>query len=378
MSLDPALNALLLTARHVPTVLLPGPTLPTPAIRAALADSNPLAVTNPAYGDLYHAASRVLAELAGTRAPAVLLAGPSALGHWAALRSLVTADQSVAVLGSGPVADDLADVAELIAGRVLRIPVAADGPIDVDAVAREVAGANPDAVALVHVEPTTGSLMPVAALVTALRVVSEALIVVDVRATVGGLPLDLDAWGVDVAVLAADYCLSVPIDVAVLTLSERAWAAAAIARYRGYEALGRWQGGLDNAAAPFAPASGALAALVTSARAFLDEGAALVAERHADLSRYVRDRARRLGLDPYPTDGLRAAPTLTAIRVPEGVLWSELDAALQERGVMLASGDTESGAPLVIIGHMGNQAELAIVKRGLDALAEALPLAEPV
>ena len=60
------------------------------------------------------------------------------------------------------------------------------------------------------------------------------------------------------------------------------------------------------------------------------------------------------------------------MRWPPAVAWPELAAGLADRGVVLGLGDDGHGAALVLLGHMGSQAQLPLVKRGLDALVDAL------
>jgi alanine-glyoxylate transaminase/serine-glyoxylate transaminase/serine-pyruvate transaminase len=77
-------------------------------------------------------------------------------------------------------------------------------------------------VALVHAETSTGAWQPGIAEIVATAHRHGALLVLDTVTSLGGLPVEIDAWGVDVAYSASQKCLSAPPGLAPLTVSPRA------------------------------------------------------------------------------------------------------------------------------------------------------------
>jgi alanine-glyoxylate transaminase/serine-glyoxylate transaminase/serine-pyruvate transaminase len=77
-------------------------------------------------------------------------------------------------------------------------------------------------VALVHAETSTGALQPGILEIAAAAHKQGALLVLDTVTSLGGLEVEIDAWGVDVAYSAAQKSLSCPPGLAPLTVSERA------------------------------------------------------------------------------------------------------------------------------------------------------------
>jgi alanine-glyoxylate transaminase/serine-glyoxylate transaminase/serine-pyruvate transaminase len=77
-------------------------------------------------------------------------------------------------------------------------------------------------VALVHAETSTGALQPGIAEIAAAAHNQGALLVLDTVTSLGGIPVEIDAWGVDIAYSAAQKSLSCPPGLAPLTVSERA------------------------------------------------------------------------------------------------------------------------------------------------------------
>lgn len=76
--------------------------------------------------------------------------------------------------------------------------------------------------ALVHAETSTGALQPGIGEIAEVAHNNGALLVLDTVTSLGGLPVEIDKWKVDVAYSAAQKCLSCPPGLAPLTASPRA------------------------------------------------------------------------------------------------------------------------------------------------------------
>jgi aspartate aminotransferase-like enzyme len=353
--------------------LLPGPTVPWPASLAALAQYWPVGPGTADYLDLVRDAQRALLPILGGP-EAVILAGPGALGTWAALASTLRAGDRVLVVDSGPLAEELAAVAGQLGADLRTLPLGRWDALDPAELADAAASFRPDLVALALCEPARGLLLPVAPLLRSLRAVSDALVCLDARAAAGAMVPDGPGWGADLCLASAEHALSTPADLAIVLVGARGWARVEAVDHQGFAGLQRWRRPAGGAA-PYGPAAGALAALAQSCRAIDAEGLPLVAARHVDVARYARDRLRRAGLELVPADSILAAPTVTAFRPPVDGRWPDIAAALAERGVVLGAGRDATGRPLLLLGHLGSQADLSLVKHGLDAVIDLL--AEP-
>jgi alanine-glyoxylate transaminase/serine-glyoxylate transaminase/serine-pyruvate transaminase len=76
--------------------------------------------------------------------------------------------------------------------------------------------------ALVHAETSTGVLQPGIAEIAAAAHDNGALLVMDTVTSLGGMPVEIDAWGVDVAFSGTQKSMSAPPGLAPLTISPRA------------------------------------------------------------------------------------------------------------------------------------------------------------
>lgn len=82
---------------------------------------------------------------------------------------------------------------------------------------------KPKLVAVVHGETSTGRLQPLEGIGEACREIG-ALLVVDAVATIGGVKVATDEWGIDAVIGGTQKCLSVPAGLAPITYNSRAEA----------------------------------------------------------------------------------------------------------------------------------------------------------
>ena len=206
---------------------------------------------------------------------------------------------------------------------------------------------------LTHSETSTGVVCDVQAL-TAVARDAGALVVVDAVSSLGAVPLETDAWGMDVVVSGSQKALMCPPGVAFTSVSPRALEAAARATSPRYvldwERTRKAQAKLD---APFTPAIPIVRALDVALGLLLEEGIEAAFDRHARLGRACREGAKAMGLELFSPDEERSA-VVTAIRAPEGVDATEIVAALRDRfGITIANGQGELKGSIFRIGHIG-------------------------
>ena len=92
-------------------------------------------------------------------------------------------------------------------------------PEEIEAALR---GKNYKLLAIVHAETSTGAWQPQIAEIASAAHRHGALLVLDTVTSLGGLPVEIDKWEVDVAYSASQKCLSAPPGLAPLTISPRA------------------------------------------------------------------------------------------------------------------------------------------------------------
>ena len=206
---------------------------------------------------------------------------------------------------------------------------------------------------LTHSETSTGVVADVQALAAVARE-AGAVVVVDAVSSLGAVPLETDAWGIDVVVSGSQKALMCPPGIAFASVSAAALEAASRAaspRYvMDWERTRKAQAKLD---APFTPAVSIVRALNVSLGLLLEEGLEAAFDRHARLGRACREGAKAMGLELFSPDEERSA-VVTAIRPPDGVDSTHIVEGLRERfGITIANGQGELKGKIFRIGHIG-------------------------
>jgi alanine-glyoxylate transaminase/serine-glyoxylate transaminase/serine-pyruvate transaminase len=344
------------------------------------------AMSQPLVGHLDPAFLAVLDEvqarlrgLFGTRNALTLpISGTGSAGMEACFANLVEAGDEVVIGVAGVFGERMAEVARRHGARVTRVETEPGSALDADAFVAAIRRVRPALVAFVHAETSTGVLQPVAEIAAAAREVG-ALVVLDCVTSLGGLPVTLDAWGIDAAYSGTQKCLSCPPGLSPLSASERA-----LERIRGrrtpvsswYLDLSLLAGyyGRDRVYHHTAPIS-AIAGLAESLRMIDAEGMPARTARHVDAAEALVEGIERLGFTPLVAAEVRL-PTLTALRLPDVVVRrgeAALRRALLSRyGIEVGGGLGKLAGQIWRVGLMGENARRIHVEALLFALAREL------
>jgi aspartate aminotransferase-like enzyme len=178
--------------------------------------------------------------------------------------------------------------------------------------------------------------------------------VVDAVSSLGAVPVETDAWELDVVVAGSQKALMAPPGLSLAVVTPPAWERAASATNpRFYFDWAKMKAQLDTGTTPFTPAVSLVAALDTALGLLLEEGLEGAFARHAALGRACREGAKAMGLELFSPDEERSA-VVTAILTPPGVDARELVLALRDRfGITVAGGHGDLAPRLFRIGHIG-------------------------
>ena len=139
--------------------------------------------------------------------------------------NLVEPGDSVIVGINGVFGTRLASMIERCGGKPIRIEVPWGQTVEPRHIAQALTESGPiKAVAIVHAETSTGVLQPLEEIGDLCRK-HHALFIVDTVTSLGGIPVEVDAWHIDACYSATQKCLSCPPGLAPLTLSARAMTA---------------------------------------------------------------------------------------------------------------------------------------------------------
>ncbi|MBM4246535.1 MAG: alanine--glyoxylate aminotransferase family protein [Deltaproteobacteria bacterium] len=230
-------------------------------------------------------------------------------------------------------------------------------------------------VACVHAETSTGARQPLEDLS---RVAHErgALFVVDAVTSLGGTPVEVDAWGIDASYSGTQKCLSCPPGLSPVTFGEAALARVRERKHKVQSwyldvSLLEQYWGTDRVYHHTAPIS-MVYALHEALRVVHEEGL------EARFARHVRHhRALVAGLDALgmkmPVAPEYRLPMLNSVFVPGGVDEATVRKRMLERhGIEIGAGLGPWKGQVWRIGLMGDSSTPANVLLVLAALAESL------
>jgi aspartate aminotransferase-like enzyme len=290
----------------------------------------------------------------------------------AVVNTLSPGDRVLAVV-IGAFGERFAAIAQAYGAEVVRLEYEWGRAADPDDV-RRVLSRDPriKAVLVTHNETSTGVTNPLKALAAVVRE-HERLLLVDAVSSLGAIPLETDAWGLDVVVTGSQKGWMVPPGLAFVSVSQRAWEAYREAKMpRFYLDLGRHKEALERGQTPWTPALSVLFGLDVALEMMEAEGLENIFARHARIGEMTRQGVKALGLRLL-ADERYASNTVTAVVVPDGVDERVLRRLLEdEYGVVLAGGQGKLSGKIFRIGHLGWVTEEDI-RDTLDSLAQALP-----
>jgi aspartate aminotransferase-like enzyme len=257
----------------------------------------------------------------------------------------------------------------------------------------EMGGAK--AVFLTHSDTSTGVVSDLHSIAERLNG-TDAITVVDAISSLAAVPLETDAWGLDVVITSSHKALMCPPGLAFASVSERAFETAReTASPRYYFDWERTRAKQEKGENPFSPAISLYLGLDVALGMIIEEGLGAAYERHVRLGRACRAGVKAMGLELFSPDEDRAA-VVTAIRMPSDVDGQAVVLSMRERsGVTIIGGQGELRGKIVRIGHIGYvdvfdvttalaAFEVAMVEAGADiersaAVTAALEaFAEPV
>jgi aspartate aminotransferase-like enzyme len=300
------------------------------------------------------------------------LSGTGSAGMEAAFVNVVAPGDVVVVGVNGVFGERMTDVAARCGAEVVRVEAEWGRAIDPHRLLD--AHPSPKVIAVVHAETSTGVRNDVEPLAAGK---GDALLLVDCVTSLGGIPVEIDAWGIDIAYSGTQKCLGVPPGLSPLTVSDRAverFVERSQSWYLDLRMIAKYalDGGSGRTYHHTAPTA-MIVALHAGLGALLDEGLEASWARHAECGHLLHDGLEKLGFALFAEEGHRL-PELTTAFVPERV---KDEAAvrrtlLDRYGIEIGGGLGAYAGKVWRIGCMGHTARPRNVTLLLGALAEVL------
>ena len=350
----------------------PGPCNPYPEAHLAL--SLPLlGHLDPAFIAAMDSTSDMLRTVWGTENQRTLpLSATGSAGMEAAFVNTVHPGDVVVVAVNGLFGERMAEVASRHGAEVVVVEHEYGTPVDVERVVT--AHPNPNIIAAVHAETSTGVVSDIKALG---ENKGDALLLADCVTSIGGMEISLDDWGVDIAYAGSQKCLGVAPGLAPFSISDRAFERRVekpSSWYLDLGLLGGYASGKPGGKRTYhhtAP-TGMVVSLQAGLQRILAEGLDQVYARHKSAGKAVQQGLQEMGLKLFAQEGSRL-PQLTTVEVPAGVDSSAVRNYLLEKyNLEIGAGTGEFASKIWRIGMMGHNATEANANLVLAALKDAI------
>ena len=304
------------------------------------------------------------------------ISGTGSAGMETSFVNIVEQGDDVLILKNGVFGMRMEDVASRLGANVDTLEFEWGTAVDPEAVKNQLAKKDYKLVAIVHAETSTGVCNPVEAVAELLKG-NDALYLIDMVTSLGGIPVETDTWGADIVYSGTQKCLSCPPGLAPITFSERAVNKTMNRKskvpnwYLDLSMIVNYWEGNTRAYHHTAPIN-MLYGLYQSLYNILSEGQETVFERHQQCHLSLVEYLESKGFEMLVAPEYRL-PMLNSVKIPDGVD----EAAVRQK--LLEAYQIEIGAglgPLAgkiwRIGVMGHTARLENIKRLTDALDSIL------
>ncbi len=309
----------------------------------------------------------------------VYIAATSATGLMeAAIRNGVR--KKVLCLINGSFSERFAKIAAACGKEVVKANVPLGQAFEADAVRGLLESSGADAVTLAHSETSTGVLNPVAEIAKVVLAKPDVMYLVDAVTSLGGSPVETDAWGLDFVLTGSQKAFALPPGLAFGAASPRLLERAKTLPDRGiYLDLLAYDSSIRKRQTPYTPALSLMYALEAQLCRITDTGGIEKRwERHNAMRERVerwvaKEAGARLGLSYLPREGRRSW-TVSCLKLPAGgkALGGAVAKAMDAKfGYTIGAGYGDLKDATIRIGHMGDHT-VAEVEALLAALEEVL------
>lgn len=305
------------------------------------------------------------------------LSSPASAAMEACLVNLLEPGDTAVICRNGVFGGRMAEIARRAGAYVVAVDSAWGEPVAPEAVDDALA-AHPGSklLAFVHAETSTGVLSDARVLAEVARR-HGVLTVVDTVTSLAGLPVQVDAWGLDAVYSGSQKCLSAPPGLAPVTLSPRALEAIKHRRtpvqswFLDFTFLMGYWSGSKRAYHHTAPVN-AIYGLHESLQMLREEGLEASWNRHRKAHEALAAGLAELGLD-LMVDPAYRLPQLNMVPVPE---WlddaSVRTALLRDHQLEIGAGLGDLAGRVWRIGLMGGGANGDSVTSIVRALGDVI------
>eukprot|EP00057_Strongylocentrotus_purpuratus_P024240 XP_011678714.1 PREDICTED: serine--pyruvate aminotransferase, mitochondrial isoform X2 [Strongylocentrotus purpuratus] len=307
------------------------------------------------------------------------VSGSGHCGMEAAMMNLIEPGDVILVASNGIWGERIADLGKRLGANVKVLQNPTGVAFSLKQIEQSIHVYKPALFAITHGESSSGVLQPLQGIGNVCRR-NDCLFLVDSVASLGGVPMFVDEWGIDAIYSGSQKVLGAPPGTAPISFSQRAISKFKSKKirvpsfYLDLNHLANYWG------CDAGPRRYHHTCPVTNLYQ-LREGLAMVAEegleecwkRHKAAARALYAGLEKLGLKLFVEDEATRLPTVSAILVPPGTDWKKVVVyVMQKYRIEISGGLGPSSGKVWRIGLMGYNANQDNVKRVLRVLEDGL------
>jgi len=360
------------SARHY-VLFNPGPVLTSPRVKSALVHHD-VCHRDSDYSAVLKRLERKLRRVCkgGPEHDIVLFSGSGTAAMEATISSCVPADGKLLVVSNGAFGERFSEIAAVHNIQTVHLRYEWGELIDTRDVER-VLEQEPGIVAAImcHHETSVGILNPIKEIGAMCRK-HDILFFVDAVSSLGGEDLDMRRDKIDVVISSANKCMHAISGVSFVCINKRVWPKIEKIPPRVYYLDLKRYHRISQAISqtPFTPAVSNFFALDAALDELLKEGVAERMAHYRSINSRIRQELRRMGLERF-TDTGHESHTITTVRIPDYVSFSELYEELKERGYIVYACKDHLADRYFQIANMGALSD-KMIQGFLDTLAHVL------
>ncbi len=354
-------------------LLLPGPTqIPNRVLQAA--NQPMISHRSGTFKDIFGQVTENAKRIFCTKNDLLILTCSGTAGLEASVVNFLNSGDKVIVASTGNFGRRYRDIAEAHGMDIDYIEFPMGKAVDPAVIAEKLAADTEQKIKAIIIqqhETSTGVYNPLDK-ISAARGNHPALLLVDAVSGLGACPLKTDEWGLDVVVTSSQKALMVPPGLCLVTVSQRAWAAAANNHnHKFYLDLSKAKKYADDRQTPFTPAVSLVYALDEAVNMLNEQGIDNVIAEHYFRRDAIRASIKALGLKPVADDQV-AGGAVTAVYCPEGITAAEITGIMREKyDTVIAGGMGDIKKTSFRIAHLGFVRDMDLIA-AIGALELAL------
>lgn len=333
-------------------LLTPGPVQLHPEIEKILGEPM-IHHRTPEFEAVLQRVSDRLKEAFATAQPVIMHVSTGSGAMESAIVNTLSQGDEVLVIVSGKFGERWAEMAKKFGLKVHAINVTWGEAVQPTQV-KTLLDANPQikAVFTQACETSTATVHPIRELAAIVRERPQTLFIVDAITAVGAMPLEMDAWGIDVVIGGSQKAFMLPTGLSFIALSKKAWqmnAQSTLPKF--YFDLQAELKSLNKGETHYSSAVPLVRALDVALKYLTGTRKMVTLDRIQSLAEATRAAAPKLGLKIYSQ---APSPSVTALVVPAGLDSQKLrDHIEKEYNLTLMGGQDQLKGKILRVGHLG-------------------------